>query len=85
MGYREPDFVLGLDVDAVCVQLPHSVVASSASVDVAADGILGHSDNAEAGVEAWQRTKDTSLLRSIRKITVLTHGWRSKSLRRAAT
>ena len=53
MGYMAPDDALGLDVDGVCVQLPHSVVASTASVDVPADGILGHSDNAKAGVEAW--------------------------------
>ena len=53
MGYREPDVVLGLDVDAVCVQLPHCVVASAASVHVPADGILWHSDNAKAGVESW--------------------------------
>ena len=79
MGYREPDVVLGLDVDGVGVKLPHSVVASTASVDVAADGILGHSDNAEAGVEAWQRTKDTSLLRSTLKESLAVHAavWRA--------
>ena len=79
MGYREPEVVLGLDVDGVGVKLPHSVVASSASVDVAADGILGHSDNAEAGVEAWQRTKDTSLLRSTLKESLAVHAavWRA--------
>ena len=53
MGYREPDVVLGLDVDSVGVQLPHRCVASPSRVDIAADGILGHSDNAKAGVEAW--------------------------------
>ena len=53
MGYMAPDDALGLDVDGVCVQLPHSVVASTASIDIPADGILGHSDNAKAGVEAW--------------------------------
>ena len=79
MGYREPDVVLGLDVDCVGVQLPHGVVACAARVDVAADGILGHSDNAEAGVEAWQRTKDTSLLRSTLKESLAVHAavWRA--------
>ena len=53
MGYSAPDVVLGLDVDLVGVQLPHGGVARTASIDVAADGILGYGDNAEAGVEAW--------------------------------
>ena len=79
MGYRSPDVVLGLDVHLVGVQLPHGGVASTASIDVAADGILGHSDNAEAGVEAWQRTKDTSLLRSTLKESLAVHAavWRA--------
>ena len=79
MGYKEPDVVLGLDVDSVGVQLPHRCIASSACIDVAADGILRYSNDAKAGVESWQRTEDTSLLRSTLKESLAVHAavWRA--------
>ena len=49
-------------VDRVSMELPHSLVPSPSSVDVAADGILGSRYHAEAGVEAWQSTKWTPTL-----------------------
>ena len=46
-----------LDVHQVSMKSPHSLVTSPSSVDIAADGILGHRHHAEAGVEAWQTAK----------------------------
>ena len=71
MGYSAPDVVLGLDVDLVGVQLPHGVVASASRVDIAADGILGYSDNAEAGVKAWQTAKGIEARRSLAALASL--------------
>ena len=74
MGYMAPDDALGLDVDGVCVQLPHSVVASTASVDVPADGILGHRYYAEAGVKAWQTAKGIEAWRPLAAVAPLCIG-----------
>ena len=46
-----------LDVHQVSMKLPHSLVTSPSSVDIAADGILGDRNHSEAGVKAWQTTK----------------------------
>ena len=72
MGYREPDVVLELDVDVVGVQLPHRCVASAAT-----DGILGYSDNAKAGVKAWQRTEGTHQWMLKESLAVVTAIWRA--------
>ena len=38
---------------------PGSLVASAASIDVAADWLLGNRYHADAGVEAWQTAEGT--------------------------
>ena len=57
MGYRKPETCPWLEVDLLSMKSPGSLVASAASIDVAADGILGDRYHADAGVEAWQSTK----------------------------
>ena len=62
MGYRKPETCPWLEVDLLSMKSPGSLVASAASIDVAADGILGDRYHADAGVEAWQSAKRTPTL-----------------------
>ena len=54
MAYKEPETILGLDVDGLSIELPGGLVCCATLVDVSTDGSLWNRHNAKVSLEARQ-------------------------------